>query len=147
MGGKLWSDPEERYFWRVIIPQSVKRVIPTSLNQPPKSWPDLAAEMNTAMGNEARRRYTGTMLCKFITLQSCDGHYFSFFPLGVFVLNYRICSLAAHQPAHSFAQQLLVPTCPGLSCMLMVLFQLSITFRTSIWSEFRPTLADMCASS
>ncbi|KAF7523640.1 hypothetical protein G7054_g11694 [Neopestalotiopsis clavispora] len=62
MGGKLWSDPEERYFWRVIIPQSVKRVIPTSLNQPPKSWPDLAAEMNTAMGNEARRRYTGTML-------------------------------------------------------------------------------------
>ncbi|ETS79786.1 hypothetical protein PFICI_09639 [Pestalotiopsis fici W106-1] len=69
MGGKLWSDQEERYFWRVTMPQSVKRINPPADQQSEaqqdvveKSWADLATEMGTAMGDDARRQYTGTML-------------------------------------------------------------------------------------
>ncbi|KAH8166672.1 hypothetical protein CIB48_g1575 [Xylaria polymorpha] len=61
MGGKIWSEAEERYFWRVAVSQSPKRV-GIDLAKREKSWDRLAAEMQHAMGDSARRRYTGVML-------------------------------------------------------------------------------------
>ncbi|RYP57089.1 hypothetical protein DL770_010758 [Monosporascus sp. CRB-9-2] len=61
MGGKTWSEKEEHYFWRVIIAHSAKRA-GVDRAKPEKSWDLLAQEMQRAMGSEARRDYTGTML-------------------------------------------------------------------------------------
>ncbi|RYP29135.1 hypothetical protein DL767_006905 [Monosporascus sp. MG133] len=61
MGGKTWSEKEEHYFWRVIIAHSPKRA-GVDRAKPEKSWDLLAQEMQRAMGSEARRDYTGTML-------------------------------------------------------------------------------------
>lgn len=69
MGGKIWSEAEERYFWRVAVSQSPKRV-GIDLAKREKSWDRLAAEMQHAMGDSARRRYTGVMLCKYLLLFS-----------------------------------------------------------------------------
>ncbi|KAI0443588.1 hypothetical protein F4803DRAFT_574315 [Xylaria telfairii] len=61
MGGKIWSAAEERYFWRVAVRQSTKRV-GIDLAKRGKSWDRLAADMQRAMGDSARRQYTGVML-------------------------------------------------------------------------------------
>ncbi|RYP46408.1 hypothetical protein DL768_007375 [Monosporascus sp. mg162] len=61
MGGKTWSEKEEHHFWRVIIAYSPKRA-GVDRAKPEKSWDLLAQEMQRAMGSEARRDYTGTML-------------------------------------------------------------------------------------
>ncbi|KZL88055.1 yhr100cp-like protein [Colletotrichum incanum] len=56
MGGKVWSAEEERVFWRVIVPQSQKR-IGTGPAQT-KNWEDLAPLMQSIMGIDAKRTYT-----------------------------------------------------------------------------------------
>ncbi|RYP76699.1 hypothetical protein DL771_001621 [Monosporascus sp. 5C6A] len=61
MGGKTWSEKEEQHFWRVIIAYSAKRA-GVDRAKPEKSWDFLAQEMQRAMGSDARRDYTGTML-------------------------------------------------------------------------------------
>ncbi|KAI0490427.1 hypothetical protein F4859DRAFT_520244 [Xylaria cf. heliscus] len=61
MGGRVWTKAEERYFWHVVVIQSPKRV-GTDLENEEKSWDQLATEMQDAMGDKARREYTGTML-------------------------------------------------------------------------------------
>ncbi|KAI1824170.1 hypothetical protein F4861DRAFT_539343 [Xylaria intraflava] len=61
MGGKVWSEAEERHFWRVAISQSPKRA-GIDLAKSEKPWEQLAKEMQNAMGDEARRQYSGTML-------------------------------------------------------------------------------------
>lgn len=63
MGGKVWSDTEERYFWRTAMSFSPKRV-GIDRSKPEMSWPQLATHMQSAMGDEARRQYTETMMCK-----------------------------------------------------------------------------------
>ncbi|KAI1745897.1 hypothetical protein F4680DRAFT_442170 [Xylaria scruposa] len=63
MGGKIWSETEERYFWRVAISQSTKRAGSDRQKQV-KSWDRLAIEMQYAMGDSARRQYTGNMLAE-----------------------------------------------------------------------------------
>ena len=63
MGGKYWSQEEEDYFWRVAIASSPKR-IGVDRARPEKPWPDLAEDMQRALGEGARRQYTGLMLCK-----------------------------------------------------------------------------------
>ncbi|KAI0130054.1 hypothetical protein BJ170DRAFT_681527 [Xylariales sp. AK1849] len=61
MGGKVWSDKEEKHFWRVTIPRSAKRVgIDRAKSE--RSWASLARSMQLAMKEDARRTYTGTML-------------------------------------------------------------------------------------
>ncbi|GKT40886.1 uncharacterized protein ColSpa_01067 [Colletotrichum spaethianum] len=56
MGGKVWSAEEERVFWRVIVPQSQKRIGtgPAEI----KNWEELARLMQSIMGTEAKRTYT-----------------------------------------------------------------------------------------
>ncbi|KAI8947028.1 hypothetical protein F4801DRAFT_582796 [Xylaria longipes] len=61
MGGKIWAETEERYFWRVAVSQSAKRVGSDRTKQE-KTWDLLAIEMQDAMGHSARRQYTGNML-------------------------------------------------------------------------------------
>ncbi|KAI1813523.1 hypothetical protein GGS20DRAFT_552906, partial [Poronia punctata] len=63
MGGKVWSETEERHFWRVAVAQSPKRC---GIDQAKaeRSWEELAREMQVVMGTRARRQYSGTMLCK-----------------------------------------------------------------------------------
>ncbi|KAI5924167.1 hypothetical protein F4810DRAFT_666004 [Camillea tinctor] len=61
MVGKVWSDYEEKYFWRTAISNSSKRV-GIDLAKPERSWDQLAMDMQRAMGDNARREYTGTML-------------------------------------------------------------------------------------
>ncbi|GKT78036.1 hypothetical protein ColTof4_10459 [Colletotrichum tofieldiae] len=56
MGGKVWSAEEERVFWRVIVPQSQKR-IGTGPAQT-KNWEELAPLMQFIMGIGAKRNYT-----------------------------------------------------------------------------------------
>lgn len=63
MGGKVWSDREERYFWRTAITYSAKRVGADRARQE-KSWVELALNMQADLKEHARRHYTGTMLCK-----------------------------------------------------------------------------------
>lgn len=63
MGGKYWSVDEERYFWRIAIPFSPKRLGINKGNLG-KSWEQLADDMQRAFGEDAPREYTGTMLCK-----------------------------------------------------------------------------------
>jgi hypothetical protein len=66
MGGKIWSVQEERYFWQVVIPRSAKRVGTSQAGLREKSWAELAQDMKSAMGDNRRREYTGTMLCEYI---------------------------------------------------------------------------------
>jgi hypothetical protein len=70
MGGKVWSKEEEKVFWRIIIPQSVKRAgIDVGIHDP-KRWDHLVPDMNLHAGAEARRNYTGLMLCKTFLIDS-----------------------------------------------------------------------------
>ncbi|KAI0599132.1 hypothetical protein F4775DRAFT_591582 [Biscogniauxia sp. FL1348] len=61
MVGKIWSDREEKYFWRTAVGYSPKRA-GIDRAKPEKSWDMLAKDMQRAMGDNARREYTGTML-------------------------------------------------------------------------------------
>ncbi|KAI0009604.1 hypothetical protein F4779DRAFT_640416 [Xylariaceae sp. FL0662B] len=61
MGGKVWSDREEKHFWRVAVAQSAKRA-GVDRAKSEKSWDQLAKEMQRALGDQARRDYSGTML-------------------------------------------------------------------------------------
>ncbi|KAI1084245.1 hypothetical protein F5B20DRAFT_576380 [Whalleya microplaca] len=61
MGGRVWSDREEKHFWRVAVAQSAKRA-GADLARYEKSWDQLAKEMLVALGTDARREYSGTML-------------------------------------------------------------------------------------
>lgn len=65
MVGKVWSEAEEKYFWRNAVERSAKR---TGINRasPELSWDQLATEMNIAMMRQGtkRREYTATGLCK-----------------------------------------------------------------------------------
>ncbi|KAK6189436.1 hypothetical protein LQW54_013275 [Pestalotiopsis sp. IQ-011] len=72
MTGRIWSDKEERYFWKIVIPRSPKRIIVVSNKATQAeqeqgaaaglSWDELAAEMNSALKEDARREYKGTAL-------------------------------------------------------------------------------------
>ena len=64
MGGKVWTEKEERMFWLQIIPQSPKRAGTDKAN-PEKSWKELAKEMQARLGPNAQRKYTALMLCMF----------------------------------------------------------------------------------
>ncbi|KAI1505667.1 hypothetical protein F5X99DRAFT_215187 [Biscogniauxia marginata] len=61
MVGKVWSDREEKYFWRTAVANSPKRA-GIDRAKAEKSWDQLAKDMQRAMGEHARRDYTGTML-------------------------------------------------------------------------------------
>ncbi|RYO91599.1 hypothetical protein DL764_008267 [Monosporascus ibericus] len=96
MGGKTWSEKEERHFWRVIIGYSAKRA-GVDRAKPEKSWDLLAQEMQRAMGSEARRDYTGTMLFE---------HYFQNVESGrkspnaaIYVREYRLKLDSTSRPA------------------------------------------------
>ncbi|OHF02851.1 hypothetical protein CORC01_01952 [Colletotrichum orchidophilum] len=54
MPGKVWSKEEERVYWRVIVPNSQKRVD----GGIPMTWEELAPIMQTTMGLYAKRKYT-----------------------------------------------------------------------------------------
>ncbi|KAK1984252.1 hypothetical protein LZ30DRAFT_712067 [Colletotrichum cereale] len=56
MGGKVWSIQEERVFWRIIVPQSQKRIGTGPAHT--KTWEELAALMQSLMGVDAKRTYT-----------------------------------------------------------------------------------------
>lgn len=63
MGGKVWTEKEEKMFWLNIVPQSPKRAGADKVN-PEKSWKDLALEMQARLANNAQRKYTALMLCE-----------------------------------------------------------------------------------
>lgn len=95
MGGKLWTQAEERIFWTVIIPQSPKRVGIDQHNDE-RSWEQLVNVMNKAMldatgeTDEAKlpRKYTKLSLCKFPLVHLCLS------------ANVRVCQLESHaEPA------------------------------------------------
>lgn len=73
MTGKVWSEKEERYFWKVVIPRSPKRILVKDKKETKVehglavglSWDELAAEMNEALKEDARREYKGAALCKY----------------------------------------------------------------------------------
>ncbi|KAM0216228.1 hypothetical protein ACHAQI_002644 [Fusarium lateritium] len=63
MGGKVWSEEEERIFWEVVIPRSTVAAHPPSdPATQPLSWPDCAQWMNEMASDNPRRIYTSTML-------------------------------------------------------------------------------------
>ncbi|KAF4992008.1 hypothetical protein FGRMN_7462 [Fusarium graminum] len=63
MGGKVWSEEEERIFWEDVIPRStVAANPPADPTVQPLSWPDCAKWMNENAGDKPRRVYTSTML-------------------------------------------------------------------------------------
>ncbi|KAH6987720.1 hypothetical protein BKA56DRAFT_669336 [Ilyonectria sp. MPI-CAGE-AT-0026] len=59
MGGKVWTEDEERVFWEVIVPESPSGANP---DHRPMNWKQCAKMMQEIMGTEARRDYTETML-------------------------------------------------------------------------------------
>ena len=63
MGGKVWTEKEEKMFWLQIVPQSPKRIGADKAN-PEKSWKDLAKEMQPRLGDDSKRKYTALMLCR-----------------------------------------------------------------------------------
>lgn len=64
MGGKVWSEEEERMFWTEIIPSSKKRHLFSRPNHDAHGWESLRQVMQERMGDLARRKYTALMLCK-----------------------------------------------------------------------------------
>ncbi|RYP68370.1 hypothetical protein DL769_005524 [Monosporascus sp. CRB-8-3] len=109
MGGKTWSEKEEQHFWRVIIAHSAKRA-GVDRAKPEKSWDLLAQEMQRAMGSEARRDYTGTMLfvaaVREINQNSAVEHYFQNIESGrkspnaaIYVREYRLKLDSTSRPA------------------------------------------------
>ncbi|EFX04348.1 yhr100cp-like protein [Grosmannia clavigera kw1407] len=63
MGGKVWSDEEERVFWSEIVPTSSKRhLLAKPYTDDAKGWESLRKVMQASMGRRARRKYTALML-------------------------------------------------------------------------------------
>ena len=65
MGGKVWSSEEEKNFWETIIPQSP---IAPNPEDEKLSWDECAKLMQRTTGGDARREYTGSMLCRFLCI-------------------------------------------------------------------------------
>ncbi|KAK7993479.1 SET domain-containing protein 5 [Apiospora arundinis] len=61
MVGRSWSDAEEAYFWRQVVPFSGSRVGIFLPNQQ-ATWDELADRMTNHFGANARRTYSGTVL-------------------------------------------------------------------------------------
>ncbi|KAI1100132.1 hypothetical protein F4804DRAFT_336516 [Jackrogersella minutella] len=63
MVGKVWSEFEEKYFWKTAVAHSSKRAGVDRAN-PEKTWDQLASEMHRVMerNGQVRRQYTSTML-------------------------------------------------------------------------------------
>ncbi|KPM44040.1 hypothetical protein AK830_g2518 [Neonectria ditissima] len=59
MGGKVWSEEEERAFWEIIIPQSC---VAAKTSARSMDWGQCATLMQDIMGEEARREYSYTSL-------------------------------------------------------------------------------------
>ncbi|KAK7964236.1 hypothetical protein PG988_011210 [Apiospora saccharicola] len=57
MVGRSWSDEEERYFWRHIVPYSNNRVGRFVDTNEGVSWDELGGWMTAHFGNNARRNY------------------------------------------------------------------------------------------
>ncbi|KAL1903127.1 hypothetical protein Sste5346_000411 [Sporothrix stenoceras] len=70
MGGKVWSEEEERVFWTEIIPSSKKGNLFTRPNNDTHGWEALRQVMQRRMGNLARRNYTALMLYEHF-FQNC----------------------------------------------------------------------------
>lgn len=72
MGGQLWTETEEDYFWEEIVPNSDKKLGYTrDQRSQVKTWEQLAADMRAAMatkfrklGKEVPRKYTALTLGK-----------------------------------------------------------------------------------
>lgn len=65
MGGKVWSEEEERVFWTEIIPSSKKGHLFSRPNNDAHGWESLRQVMQRRMGDLARRNYTALMLCEY----------------------------------------------------------------------------------
>ncbi|KAI8958653.1 hypothetical protein F5Y11DRAFT_351327 [Daldinia sp. FL1419] len=63
MTGKFWSPAEEKYFWKSVVPHSIKRA-PADLCNEEKTWEELAADMQKVMEQQGtvRRLYSGSVL-------------------------------------------------------------------------------------
>ncbi|KAI0377916.1 hypothetical protein F5Y04DRAFT_284383 [Hypomontagnella monticulosa] len=63
MGGRLWSDAEEKFFWRQVVSRSGRRAAVDADNEV-LSWGELAAMMQVHMDHlgEARRAYSAPIL-------------------------------------------------------------------------------------
>ncbi|KIH88525.1 hypothetical protein SPBR_07234 [Sporothrix brasiliensis 5110] len=70
MGGKVWSEEEERVFWTEIIPSSKKRQLYSRPSREPHGWESLRKVMQDRMGSLARRTYTALMLYEHF-FQNC----------------------------------------------------------------------------
>ncbi|KAI1390808.1 uncharacterized protein F4822DRAFT_426655 [Hypoxylon trugodes] len=85
MVGRLWTAPEEKYFWKKVVPHSSKRVGIDRVNKP-KEWEELAHQMQRDMDLQgtSQRTYTGTMLFEHY-FQNIDAGRPS--PSGVYYVN------------------------------------------------------------
>jgi len=68
MGGKVWSEEEEKVFWTIIVPLSIKNVGIDAATRDPQNWHQLTTVMKEIMGDSARREYTNLCLCELSTL-------------------------------------------------------------------------------
>ncbi|KAL7945608.1 hypothetical protein V8C42DRAFT_323650 [Trichoderma barbatum] len=71
MGGKTWSKQEERFFWKIIVPQSPKAVEPSDRIH---DWRVCAEIMQQEMGVNARRKYSKLMLFEHYFQNVQTGH-------------------------------------------------------------------------
>lgn len=65
MVGRSWSDEEERYFWRHVVPYSHSRGGIFVATNKEVTWDDLAIRMANHFGRDARREYSHPVLCKY----------------------------------------------------------------------------------
>jgi hypothetical protein len=64
MGGKTWSEEEERVFWKQLIPYTHKRLGNNPMQWGEQGWQWVADQMTQIMGNKARRQYTYLCISK-----------------------------------------------------------------------------------
>ncbi|OTA67254.1 hypothetical protein K449DRAFT_430457 [Hypoxylon sp. EC38] len=95
MVGKVWSDLEEKYFWRTAVAQSSKRAGVDRANRE-KTWDQLASEMHRAMERQGsvRRMYTSCMLFEHY-FQNIDGQRRS--PNATAYVNEYLAKLGPHR--------------------------------------------------
>ncbi|KAI0139386.1 hypothetical protein F4776DRAFT_662345 [Hypoxylon sp. NC0597] len=95
MVGKVWSDLEEKYFWRTAVAQSSKRAGIDRANGE-KTWDQLASEMHRAMERQGgvRRMYTSTMLFEHY-FQNIEGERRS--PNATAYVNEYLAKLGPHR--------------------------------------------------
>ena len=58
MPGRQWSLQEEQYYWDHVVPHSRYRIGIDRATNLEQTWGDLAAQMQAALGSDARRDYT-----------------------------------------------------------------------------------------